>query len=257
MRAAVTRSRATMSVVDVPEPGEPGPGEVIVRPEAVGLCGSDFHYFLGDIGLDAQLYPRIQGHEAAGVLEQVGPECPPGLSAGERVAIWPLGSCGRCYPCRIGRAQRLREHQPGRRPPRRRAAGPARPAGRAGLPRRGAGSGARSADRAGLDRGAGGRARTGRGRREGGRVRRRPDRTGDRRRRRRPGRLRAAPRPAREPPPPRPFGGRDPRRRERRTGGRGGPRVGGRRRAGGGVRGHGRRPRWRRRRWSSWRRRGA
>ena len=93
-----------MSVVDVPEPGEPGPGEVIVRPEAVGLCGSDFHYFLGDIGLDAQLYPRIQGHEAAGILEQVGPECPPGLSAGERVAIWPLGSCGRCYPCRIGRA---------------------------------------------------------------------------------------------------------------------------------------------------------
>jgi L-gulonate 5-dehydrogenase len=92
-----------MSVVDVPEPGEPGPGEVIVRPEAVGLCGSDFHYFLGDIGLDAQLYPRVQGHEAAGVLEQVGPDCPPGLQAGERVAIWPLGSCGRCYPCRIGR----------------------------------------------------------------------------------------------------------------------------------------------------------
>ena len=104
MRAAVTENRATMSVVDVPEPGDPGPGEVIVRPEAVGLCGSDFHYFLGDIGLETQLYPRIQGHEAAGVVEQVGPECPAGLRAGERVAIWPLGSCGRCYPCRIGRA---------------------------------------------------------------------------------------------------------------------------------------------------------
>jgi threonine dehydrogenase-like Zn-dependent dehydrogenase len=95
-----------MSVVDVPEPGEPGPGDVIVRPEAVGLCGSDFHYFLGDIGAveDSRLYPRIQGHEAAGVLEQIGPECPSGLRTGERVAIWPLGSCGRCYPCRIGRA---------------------------------------------------------------------------------------------------------------------------------------------------------
>jgi L-gulonate 5-dehydrogenase len=103
MRAAVTERRATMSVVDVPEPGEPGPGEVVVRPEAVGLCGSDFHYFLGDIGLDTQLYPRIQGHEAAGVLEQVGPDCPPGLQTGDRVAIWPLGACGRCYPCRIGR----------------------------------------------------------------------------------------------------------------------------------------------------------
>ena len=63
-----------MRVVDVPDPGEPGRGEVVVRPEAVGLCGSDFHYFLGDIGAvpDSQLYPRIQGHEAAGIVEVVG-----------------------------------------------------------------------------------------------------------------------------------------------------------------------------------------
>jgi L-gulonate 5-dehydrogenase len=94
-----------MRVVDVPEPGEPGIGEVLVRPEAVGLCGSDFHYFLGDIGAvpDVQLYPRIQGHEAAGIVEVVGPDCPPHVKAGERVAIWPLSSCGHCYPCRIGR----------------------------------------------------------------------------------------------------------------------------------------------------------
>ena len=105
MRAAVTSARATMTLVDVPEPGTPGPGEVLVRPEAIGLCGSDFHYFLGDLGaVDAsRLYPRVQGHEAAGVLEEVGPDCPDGLRAGERVAIWPLISCGRCYPCRIGR----------------------------------------------------------------------------------------------------------------------------------------------------------
>ena len=94
-----------MRAVEVPDPGEPGVGEVIVRPEAVGLCGSDFHYFLGHIGSvdDAQLYPRILGHEAAGILEQVGPGAPEHLRAGERVAIWPLVSCGRCYPCRIGR----------------------------------------------------------------------------------------------------------------------------------------------------------
>jgi threonine dehydrogenase-like Zn-dependent dehydrogenase len=92
-----------MRVVDVPEPGEPGPGEVLLRPEAVGLCGSDFHYFAGDLGDDAQLYPRVQGHEAAGLLEAVGPDCPPELRAGDRVAIWPVGSCEECYPCRIGR----------------------------------------------------------------------------------------------------------------------------------------------------------
>lgn len=105
MRAAVTQSRGTMRVVDVPDPQDPGVGEVLVRPEAVGLCGSDFHYFLGDIGAvpDSQLFPRIQGHEAAGIVEVVGPDCPPHVKAGDRVAIWPLASCGHCYPCRIGR----------------------------------------------------------------------------------------------------------------------------------------------------------
>jgi threonine dehydrogenase-like Zn-dependent dehydrogenase len=105
VRAAVTQARRTIDIVDVPDPGEPGPGEVVVRPEAVGLCGSDFHYFAGDLGAvdPGRLYPRIQGHEAAGVLEAVGGDCPPELGAGGRVAIWPLQACGRCYPCRIGR----------------------------------------------------------------------------------------------------------------------------------------------------------
>ena len=95
-----------MRVVDVPEPPAPGPGEVLVRPEAVGLCGSDFHYFLGDVGgvADHERYPRIQGHEAAGVIEAIGAETPATLRVGERVAIWPHTSCGHCYPCRIGRS---------------------------------------------------------------------------------------------------------------------------------------------------------
>jgi threonine dehydrogenase-like Zn-dependent dehydrogenase len=105
MRAAVTQARKTIRIVDVLDPGEPGEGEVIVRPEAVGLCGSDFHYFLGHIGSveDSKLYPRIFGHEAAGILDAVGPGCPPELRPGERVAMWPLIACGHCYPCRIGR----------------------------------------------------------------------------------------------------------------------------------------------------------
>lgn len=105
MRAAITETRARIRLVDVPEPSAPGPGEVVVRPEAVGLCGSDFHYFTGDIGAveTSRLYPRIQGHEAAGTIEEVGPDCPPELAPGRRVAIWPLIACGACYPCRIGR----------------------------------------------------------------------------------------------------------------------------------------------------------
>jgi threonine dehydrogenase-like Zn-dependent dehydrogenase len=105
MRAAVTRARRDLVVVDVPEPGEPGVGEVLVRPEAVGLCGSDFHYFLGDLGdaVGSDLYPRVQGHEFAGVVEAIGPDTPASVRVGERVAVWPLTSCGYCYPCRIGR----------------------------------------------------------------------------------------------------------------------------------------------------------
>ena len=93
-----------MRVVDMPEAGKPGIGEVLIRPEAVGLCGSDFHYFLGDIdATDVQLYPRVQGHEFSALVEEVGPECPEHVRVGERVAAWPVMSCGRCYPCRAGR----------------------------------------------------------------------------------------------------------------------------------------------------------
>ncbi len=95
-----------MEVVGVDEPGAPGPGQVLVAPEAVGLCGSDFHYFLGDIGTiddPSTLYPRVQGHEAAGTVLAVGPDCAPDIAAGTRVALWPVTSCGRCYACRVGR----------------------------------------------------------------------------------------------------------------------------------------------------------
>jgi threonine dehydrogenase-like Zn-dependent dehydrogenase len=103
VRAAVTRGRSEMVVVDVAEPGDPGPGEVLVRPEAVGLCGSDFHYYLGDIGgVDAaERFPRIQGHEFAAAVEAAGPDS--GVAPGTRVAVWPVRACGRCYPCRLGR----------------------------------------------------------------------------------------------------------------------------------------------------------
>ena len=105
MKAAVTERPGTMRIIDVPDADAPGDGEVLVRPEAVGLCGSDFHYFLGHLGdaVGPDLYPRVQGHEFAGVLDAVGPDCPAGLRAGERVAVWPLTACGHCYPCRIGR----------------------------------------------------------------------------------------------------------------------------------------------------------
>jgi threonine dehydrogenase-like Zn-dependent dehydrogenase len=107
MLAAVTRSPGVMVVGQVPEPGPPGPQDVIVRPEAVGICGSDLHFYTGDTGALSgarSVFPRIQGHEFSAVIEQTGEDCPGGVKAGDRVAVWPLRGCGRCYPCRASRA---------------------------------------------------------------------------------------------------------------------------------------------------------
>jgi len=106
VRAAVTQAANTMEVSDRSAPEEPGPGEVVVRSEAVGLCGSDFHFMTGEIvvtDVHGPQYPRVQGHEVAGVIEALGPGCRDHLHTGAHVAIWPLRACGECYPCRIGR----------------------------------------------------------------------------------------------------------------------------------------------------------
>jgi threonine dehydrogenase-like Zn-dependent dehydrogenase len=98
--AAVTRGESSMELLDVPEPGAPGPGEVVLRPEVVGVCGSDVHLFHGDLGDD--VFPRIQGHEISAVIDSLGPGNDH-VRVGERVAVWPVLACGRCYACRIGR----------------------------------------------------------------------------------------------------------------------------------------------------------
>ena len=105
MIAAVTEAVGTMRVRDVAEPGEPQAGEVLVRPTAVGICGSDFHFFEGRLSEHAggSGFPRIQGHEVAATVEAVGPDCRAGIEPGQMVALFPLTACGGCYPCRIGR----------------------------------------------------------------------------------------------------------------------------------------------------------
>jgi threonine dehydrogenase-like Zn-dependent dehydrogenase len=102
MRAVVTRGPHEMEVTDLAEPPEPGPGEVLVRPGAVGICGSDFHFFLGELPVGD--FPRIQGHEVGATIEAVGPDTREDLRPGGHVALWPLSSCGSCYPCRVGRS---------------------------------------------------------------------------------------------------------------------------------------------------------
>jgi threonine dehydrogenase-like Zn-dependent dehydrogenase len=105
MRAAVTEGVGAMAVVDRDAPSEPGAGQVVVAPEAVGICGSDYHFFAGALSEAAggSRFPRVQGHEVGARVVAVGPECRADLRSGGRVALWPLRACGRCYPCSIGR----------------------------------------------------------------------------------------------------------------------------------------------------------
>ena len=93
-----------MVIEDVSGPGPARAGNVIVRPEAVGICGSDFHLFSGDVAALSgarDFYPRIQGHEVSAIVADPGEAT--ALRQGDRVAIWPLLPCGSCYPCRAGR----------------------------------------------------------------------------------------------------------------------------------------------------------
>jgi L-iditol 2-dehydrogenase len=80
------------------EPAElPGRGEVLLRVTAVGLCGSDLHWYEESSIGDARLSrPLVLGHEFAGVIAG-------GPRAGERVVADPAWSCGECEPCREGR----------------------------------------------------------------------------------------------------------------------------------------------------------
>ena len=93
MKAMVYEGVETLAIRDVPMP-EPHSDEHLIRVEAVGVCGSDMHAYLGH---DARRpAPLILGHEAAGMIE-AGPQI------GRRVTINPLVTCGNCPACRAGR----------------------------------------------------------------------------------------------------------------------------------------------------------
>jgi D-arabinose 1-dehydrogenase-like Zn-dependent alcohol dehydrogenase len=99
MRAMQVTRAGSLELVerDIPEPG---PGEVRVRVEACGVCHSDSFTVEGQWpGLE---FPRIPGHEIAGVIDALGPGVV-GWRIGQRVGVgWFGGHCGHCEPCRRG-----------------------------------------------------------------------------------------------------------------------------------------------------------
>jgi L-idonate 5-dehydrogenase len=101
MEALVIHAPNDLRVEDVPTP-EVQAGQVRVRVRAGGICGSDLHYFQhGGFGAIRIQQPMVLGHEAAGIVEEVG-DGVSDLSVGTRVAINPSHPCGACRFCQLG-----------------------------------------------------------------------------------------------------------------------------------------------------------
>ena len=79
----------------------PGPGQALIKVVTAGICGSDIGAFRGTNGLVS--YPRVIGHELAGIVESSPDGNPKGIRVGDRVVVDPYLYCGHCYPCSIGR----------------------------------------------------------------------------------------------------------------------------------------------------------
>ncbi|NLW01316.1 MAG: NAD(P)-dependent alcohol dehydrogenase [Clostridiales bacterium] len=102
MKAAVLKKPMEVEIEYRPVP-VPGPDEVLVKVMAVGVCGSDVHYYeSGRIGSFVVENPMILGHECSGIIAAVG-ENVTRFKVGDRVAVEPGVTCGKCEYCKAGR----------------------------------------------------------------------------------------------------------------------------------------------------------
>ena len=102
MKVAVMNGIGKMGYTERPIPA-PQDNEVLVKLEYVGICGSDMHYYeTGRIGNFVVEPPFVLGHEPGGVVVEVG-KAVTHLKVGDRVALEPGKTCGKCKFCREGR----------------------------------------------------------------------------------------------------------------------------------------------------------
>jgi S-(hydroxymethyl)mycothiol dehydrogenase len=101
VRGVVARGKGqpvTVETIVVPDPGQ---GEAVVRVQACGVCHTDLHYREGGINDD---FPFLLGHEAAGIVEAVGPDVR-NVAPGDFVILNWRAVCGNCRSCRKGKPQ--------------------------------------------------------------------------------------------------------------------------------------------------------
>ncbi len=113
MKAVVCKAQSRLAVEDVPKPAA-GPGQVVLKVRACGICGSDLHalefgFADGGVGTRYALSSvgNIMGHEFCGEVAEVGPGVD-GFKPGDRVTSLPFLNCGECAQCRAGNAAQCR-----------------------------------------------------------------------------------------------------------------------------------------------------
>ncbi|MBN1909594.1 MAG: alcohol dehydrogenase catalytic domain-containing protein [Pirellulales bacterium] len=111
MRTAYLTALRQIEIREESRPELRGQGDVLVRIERVGVCGSDVHYWAeGRIGNDLVRYPATLGHECAGTVAEVGSRVTT-VRPGDRVVIDPAMTCGQCDQCKAGREHTCRDCQ--------------------------------------------------------------------------------------------------------------------------------------------------
>ena len=108
MKAITIPAPQQMTVVEMPKP-EPKAGEVLLKLEYVGFCGSDLNTFLGRNTMAKENV--IPGHEIGAVIESVGEGCPENLQPGMVVTVNPYTNCGHCASCRNGRVNACQHNE--------------------------------------------------------------------------------------------------------------------------------------------------
>ena len=105
MKEVVIIGPKQFEVREVPVP-KPADHEVLIQMKAAGVCGSDVHQFLGEN--PNAVFPRVPGHENAGVIVEVGKDVK-NVKVGDHVVVDLVVACGECPQCRAGRRNVCRQ----------------------------------------------------------------------------------------------------------------------------------------------------
>ena len=100
MKAIEIQAPGKVAVVDIEKPTTKS-GEVLLKLDYVGFCGSDLNTYRG--GNAMVTFPRIPGHEIGATIVELGSDVPSQLKVGQTVTVNPYTNCGHCASCRRGR----------------------------------------------------------------------------------------------------------------------------------------------------------